>query len=76
MYKHQLSRGNYSLTGLAPEVLKITSTLPYGGRKEQTYIGEGEECKMGSWEQRCRSAGHLPGRDETDYAGLEMCVVF
>lgn len=29
-----------------------------------------------TWKQKRMSAGHLPGRDETDYAGLEMCMVF
>lgn len=43
MYKQQLSKGNYSLIWLAPEVLQITSTLPNGGRKEQTYKVEVKE---------------------------------
>jgi len=37
MYKHQLSKGDYSLAWLAPEVLQIASTLIYWGRKEPTY---------------------------------------
>lgn len=28
------------------------------------------------WKQKRMSTGHLPGRDETDYAGLEMCMGF
>lgn len=43
MYKHQLSKGNYSLIWLAPEVLLLTSTLINGGRKEKTYKIEVEE---------------------------------
>lgn len=56
MYKHQLSKGNYSLIWLAPEVLLITSTLINGGRKEKTHkIGEGEECEMGRSELGSRN---------------------
>lgn len=48
MCKHQLSKGNYSLIWLAPEVLLITSTLLNGGRKEKTYKIEVKE-RDGKW---------------------------